>query len=312
MPPATHPAQPVTSFTNQPSVGAALPRAKAEPALASATAVNSLIDMSKVIYQAAEDGSIYARGLNYKAHFTNSGLTFIPLGGAEQVKFALQSAKVGGQALAMQADAQPTLQGDVVSIDRGAFVERYAAHLFVAAGALVASLLSAHQSIGVPQPLKMFGTEQQKEKYLQNDEELSQFLIDRAIVDRRVVVEKTGKVYTGAALRELMVRINEYKSYMERLERRGYNRLIIRSLANAGFNKAGLLESDETFAPVADALRKLAEFNTKYGRRIVWVPWQRPGFELALMLRKAVQGTPGSISGPMASARTPSASTTAS
>ena len=28
------------------------------------------------------------------------------------------------------------------------------------------ALLSAHQSIGVPQPLKLFGTEEQKKKYL--------------------------------------------------------------------------------------------------------------------------------------------------
>ena len=28
-------------------------------------------------------------------------------------------------------------------------------------------------------------------------------------------------------------------------------------------------------------------------RRIVWVPWQRPGFELALMLRRAVEENPG-------------------
>jgi rhamnose utilization protein RhaD (predicted bifunctional aldolase and dehydrogenase)/NAD(P)-dependent dehydrogenase (short-subunit alcohol dehydrogenase family) len=39
--------------------------------------------------------------------------------------------------------------------------------------------------------------------------------------------------------------------------------------------------------------QKLAEFNQKYGRRIVWLPWQRPGFELALMLRDAVRGNPG-------------------
>ncbi|PLX72884.1 MAG: DNA polymerase II, partial [Desulfuromonas sp.] len=32
--------------------------------------------------------------------------------------------------------------------------------------ASTAVLLSAHQSIGVPQPLKMFGTEEQKKKYL--------------------------------------------------------------------------------------------------------------------------------------------------
>jgi rhamnose utilization protein RhaD (predicted bifunctional aldolase and dehydrogenase)/NAD(P)-dependent dehydrogenase (short-subunit alcohol dehydrogenase family) len=38
---------------------------------------------------------------------------------------------------------------------------------------------------------------------------------------------------------------------------------------------------------------KLEEFNARYRRRIVWVPWQRPGFELALMLREAVERNPG-------------------
>jgi len=46
-------------------------------------------------------------------------------------------------------------------------------------------------------------------------------------------------------------------------------------------------------AASANGRQKLDEFNKKYGRRIVWVPWQRPGFELALMLRKAVDATPG-------------------
>jgi rhamnose utilization protein RhaD (predicted bifunctional aldolase and dehydrogenase)/NAD(P)-dependent dehydrogenase (short-subunit alcohol dehydrogenase family) len=46
-------------------------------------------------------------------------------------------------------------------------------------------------------------------------------------------------------------------------------------------------------AASANGKQKLEEFNKKYGRRIVWVPWQRPGFELALMLRKAVEATPG-------------------
>ncbi|TAL17498.1 DNA topoisomerase (ATP-hydrolyzing) subunit B [bacterium] len=97
--------------------------------------------------------------------------------------------------------------------------------------------------------------ERQKERYLQNDEEMSQFLIDRAIIERRVLIEKTGRVFAGAQLKELMARIQEYKSYMERIERRGYNRLIIRALANAGFNSPALLESDESFAPISDALK---------------------------------------------------------
>jgi rhamnose utilization protein RhaD (predicted bifunctional aldolase and dehydrogenase)/NAD(P)-dependent dehydrogenase (short-subunit alcohol dehydrogenase family) len=46
-------------------------------------------------------------------------------------------------------------------------------------------------------------------------------------------------------------------------------------------------------AASANGKQKLEEFNKKYARRIAWVPWQRPGFELALMLRKAVEATPG-------------------
>jgi rhamnose utilization protein RhaD (predicted bifunctional aldolase and dehydrogenase)/NAD(P)-dependent dehydrogenase (short-subunit alcohol dehydrogenase family) len=46
-------------------------------------------------------------------------------------------------------------------------------------------------------------------------------------------------------------------------------------------------------AASANGKRKLEEFNKEFGRKIVWVPWQRPGFELALMLEKAVHDNPG-------------------
>ena len=46
-------------------------------------------------------------------------------------------------------------------------------------------------------------------------------------------------------------------------------------------------------AASANGQQKLDEFNKKYGRRIAWVPWQRPGFELALMLRQGGRGEPG-------------------
>ncbi len=39
--------------------------------------------------------------------------------------------------------------------------------------------------------------------------------------------------------------------------------------------------------------RKLDEFNKRFGRRIVWLHWQRPGFELGLHLEKAVKENPG-------------------
>ena len=38
---------------------------------------------------------------------------------------------------------------------------------------------------------------------------------------------------------------------------------------------------------------KMEEFNQEFGHKIAWLPWQRPGFELGMMLRKIVAETPG-------------------
>ncbi|HEX7362603.1 MAG TPA: bifunctional rhamnulose-1-phosphate aldolase/short-chain dehydrogenase [Bryobacteraceae bacterium] len=46
-------------------------------------------------------------------------------------------------------------------------------------------------------------------------------------------------------------------------------------------------------AASANGKQKLDEFNSRYGRKIVWLPWQRPGFELALQLERAVKENPG-------------------
>jgi len=45
-------------------------------------------------------------------------------------------------------------------------------------------------------------------------------------------------------------------------------------------------------AASANGKRKLSEFNQEFGRNIVWVPWQRPGFELALLLEDTVRDNP--------------------
>ncbi len=46
-------------------------------------------------------------------------------------------------------------------------------------------------------------------------------------------------------------------------------------------------------AAAANGKAKMEEFNREFGHALVWVPWQRPGFELGLMLRKAVKDHPG-------------------
>jgi rhamnose utilization protein RhaD (predicted bifunctional aldolase and dehydrogenase)/NAD(P)-dependent dehydrogenase (short-subunit alcohol dehydrogenase family) len=45
-------------------------------------------------------------------------------------------------------------------------------------------------------------------------------------------------------------------------------------------------------AASANGRERLESFNRRYDRHIVWLPWQRPGFELGLMLRRAVETEP--------------------
>src|SRR5579875_3727669 len=46
-------------------------------------------------------------------------------------------------------------------------------------------------------------------------------------------------------------------------------------------------------AASANGKQKLEEFNKQFGRKIIWLTWQRPGFELALQLERAVKENPG-------------------
>jgi rhamnose utilization protein RhaD (predicted bifunctional aldolase and dehydrogenase)/NAD(P)-dependent dehydrogenase (short-subunit alcohol dehydrogenase family) len=45
-------------------------------------------------------------------------------------------------------------------------------------------------------------------------------------------------------------------------------------------------------AASANGIERLEEFNRRFHRHLVWVPWQRPGFELGLMMEKAVKSNP--------------------
>jgi rhamnulose-1-phosphate aldolase/alcohol dehydrogenase len=46
-------------------------------------------------------------------------------------------------------------------------------------------------------------------------------------------------------------------------------------------------------AASANGKRKLEQFNKEFDRKIAWVPWQRPGFELALLIERTVKDNPG-------------------
>jgi rhamnose utilization protein RhaD (predicted bifunctional aldolase and dehydrogenase)/NAD(P)-dependent dehydrogenase (short-subunit alcohol dehydrogenase family) len=46
-------------------------------------------------------------------------------------------------------------------------------------------------------------------------------------------------------------------------------------------------------AASANGKIKMDEFNAEFGHKLAWLPWQRPGFELGMMLRSIVAETPG-------------------
>jgi rhamnose utilization protein RhaD (predicted bifunctional aldolase and dehydrogenase)/NAD(P)-dependent dehydrogenase (short-subunit alcohol dehydrogenase family) len=45
-------------------------------------------------------------------------------------------------------------------------------------------------------------------------------------------------------------------------------------------------------AAAANGEARMQEFNRRFNRQLVWLPWQRPGFELGLMLKRAVESNP--------------------
>ncbi|QEE29024.1 bifunctional rhamnulose-1-phosphate aldolase/short-chain dehydrogenase [Terriglobus albidus] len=46
-------------------------------------------------------------------------------------------------------------------------------------------------------------------------------------------------------------------------------------------------------AASSNGKEKMEQFNKEFGHKLAWVPWQRPGFELAMMLKRAVEANPG-------------------
>jgi rhamnose utilization protein RhaD (predicted bifunctional aldolase and dehydrogenase)/NAD(P)-dependent dehydrogenase (short-subunit alcohol dehydrogenase family) len=46
-------------------------------------------------------------------------------------------------------------------------------------------------------------------------------------------------------------------------------------------------------AASANGRDKMEEFNREFGHSLIWIPWQRPGFELAMMMKRAVEDNPG-------------------
>jgi len=100
-------------------------------------------------------------------------------------------------------------------------------------------------------------------------------------------LEQLKKLYRGEAHEDEMVRYYPLSAFGENRVAASIDTALHAFLP---FDHVDHLHPDGAIALAASAngRQKLDEFNRLFGREIGWLPWQRPGFELALMLERAV------------------------
>ncbi len=100
-------------------------------------------------------------------------------------------------------------------------------------------------------------------------------------------LEQLKKLYRGEVHEDEMVRYYPLSAFGENRVAASIDTALHAFLP---FDHVDHLHPDGAIALAASAngRQKLDEFNRLFGREIGWLPWQRPGFELALMLEQAV------------------------
>jgi len=100
--------------------------------------------------------------------------------------------------------------------------------------------------IYIAQP-PLFGIKEGKKiRYLKNEREMEDFLMQRATEDVIVVVEKSGQQFSGALLTRILKEIHEYKSVYEKLNRRLEDRKLLERLLEFVAGQGALLDSGFT------------------------------------------------------------------
>jgi len=105
-------------------------------------------------------------------------------------------------------------------------------------------------------------------------------------------LEQLKKLYRGEKYEDEMVRYYPLSAFGENRVAASIDTALHAFLP---FDHVDHLHPDWAIALAASANGKprLEEFNRQFGRKIAWLPWQRPGFELALMLERAAKENPG-------------------
>jgi rhamnose utilization protein RhaD (predicted bifunctional aldolase and dehydrogenase)/NAD(P)-dependent dehydrogenase (short-subunit alcohol dehydrogenase family) len=105
-------------------------------------------------------------------------------------------------------------------------------------------------------------------------------------------IEHLKKLYRGEKYEDEMVRYYPLSAFGENRVAASIDTPLHAFLP---FTHVDHLHPDWAIALAASAngKRKLEQFNKEFDRKIVWVAWQRPGFELAILIERAVKENPG-------------------
>jgi DNA gyrase subunit B len=118
----------------------------------------------------------------------------------------------------------------------------------------------------IAQPPLFKVTEGKSEAYIKNEQELNQYLVNRAIAKSEITAEKTGKKLTDRKLFLLLEKIFLYQDLLQRVQNKGYpHELLSILLADGLRNKSALADKEKVVA-----LRKRLE---KGGFEVLDVLW---------------------------------------
>jgi DNA gyrase subunit B len=108
----------------------------------------------------------------------------------------------------------------------------------------------------IAQPPLFKVTEGKRETYIKNEEAFNRYLMDRAIGKSEVVVKATNKKLTDKRLSLLLEKIYTYHDLIQRMQKKGYSRSLIKFLLENGVRNKSTFEEKGKVADLQKRLRK--------------------------------------------------------
>jgi DNA gyrase subunit B len=108
----------------------------------------------------------------------------------------------------------------------------------------------------IAQPPLFKVTEGKSESYIKNEEAFNRYLMDRAIGKSEVVIKTTNKKLTDKRLSLLLEKIYIYHDLIQRMQKKGYSRSLIKFLLENGVRNKSTFEEKGKVADLQKRLRK--------------------------------------------------------